>query len=192
VPKPSQPGQQASAPPIVALTGFMGAGKSSIGHALAALLGWAFFDLDHEIELHQQAPIRELFRRHSEPQFREIETEALRRILHQVSAPTVVALGGGTFIQTVNVELLRNYGARVVFLEAPVDEMFDRCRAENPHSTENLRPLAADPEAFRTLYEERRPQYRTAGLTVSTSGKTAEESATEIAVSLQLGTNQRQ
>jgi shikimate kinase len=81
---------------------------------------------------------------------------------------------------------------RVVFLEAPVDEMFERCRAEDPHSTENLRPLAANPDAFRALYEERLPQYRTAELTVSTAGKTAEESAKEIAVSLQLGTNQRQ
>jgi shikimate kinase len=191
MPKPSQPGQQASPPPIVALTGFMGAGKSSVGHALAALLGWTFFDLDQEIELHQQAPIGELFRRHGEPQFRQIETEALDRMLHRVAAPTAIALGGGTFLQTANVDRLRSAGARVVFLEAPVDQMFQRCRPTNDASTENLRPLAADPNAFRALYAERLPQYRTAELTVSTAGKTAEESAKEIAVSLQLTTNRR-
>lgn len=183
--------QTPAARQIVALTGFMGAGKTSVGRALAARLGWAFFDLDHEIELHQQAPIRELFRRHGEPQFRKIETEALRQMLHQVSAPTVVALGGGTFIQMSNVDLLRNSGARVAFLETPVEQMFERCRPENPHSTEDLRPLAADPDAFRALYAERLPQYRTAELTVSTVGKTAEESAREIAEGLQLTTSGR-
>jgi shikimate kinase len=179
--------EQKPAPPIVALTGFMGAGKTSIGHALAALLGWDFIDLDHEIELHQKAPIRELFRPNGEPQFREIETEALRRMLHQVSAPAVIALGGGTFIQTANVELLRSSGARVVFLEAPVEQMFERCRPADHASAENLRPLAADPEAFRALYLERLPQYRTAELTVSTADRSAEDSAREIAESLHLG-----
>ena len=178
--------EHAPATHIVALTGFMGAGKTSVGRALAALLGWAFFDLDHQIELHQKAPIRELFRRHGEPQFREVETETLRRMLQQVSAPTVIALGGGTFIQTANAELLRSSGVRVVFLETPVEHMFERCRPESHASTENLRPLAADPEAFRALYAERLPQYRTADLTVSTAGRTADQSAKEIVERLQL------
>ena len=167
----------------------MGAGKTSVGRALAALLGWAFFDLDHEIELHQNAPIRELFRCLGEPQFREIETEALRRMLHQVSAPAVIALGGGAFIQAGNAALLRSSGSQVVFLETPVEQMFERCRPESHASTENLRPLAADPEAFRALYAERLPQYQTADLTVSTAGKTADESAREIAASLHLWAN---
>lgn len=164
----------------------MGAGKTSVGHALATLLGWAFVDLDHEIELHQNAPIRELFRRHGETQFREIETEALRRILSEVSASTVIALGGGTFIQTANVELLRDSRAQAVFLETPIEQMFQRCRLENHASTENLRPLAADPDAFRTLYAERLPRYRTADLTVGTAGRTPEENAYQIAARLRL------
>lgn len=98
----------------------------------------------------------------------------------------VIALGGGTFIQAGNAELLRSSGARVVFLEAPVEQMFERCRPVSGASTENLRPLAADPEAFRALYAERLPQYRTADLTVSTEGETADESAREIVENLQL------
>jgi shikimate kinase len=164
----------------------MGAGKTSIGHALAARLGWAFVDLDHEIELQQKAPIREIFQRHGEAHFREIETKTLRSLLAQVSAPTVIALGGGTFIQPANVALLRNSGARVVFLETPVEQMLHRCCSESRCATENLRPLAADPEAFRALYEERLPQYRTADLTVSTADKSAEEIAREIADALPL------
>ena len=69
--------------------------------------------------------------------------------------------------------------------------MFERCQSESRAATENLRPLAADPDAFRALYRERLPQYRTADLTVSTAGKAAEESAREIAERLQLKTGGR-
>ncbi len=173
---------------IVALTGFMGAGKTIVGHALAARLGWALVDLDHEIELQHKAPIREIFRDNGEAHFRAIETAALGSLLAQVSAPTVIALGGGTFLQPANVALLRNSGARVVFLETPVDQMLQRCCPPSQSLAENLRPLASDPEAFRALYAERLPQYRTADVTVSTAGKTAEENAKEIADRLGLGT----
>jgi len=183
----SQSGHRTSAPQIVALTGFMGAGKTSVGQALAGILGWAFVDLDAEIELHQKMPIREVFRLRGEPQFREIETEALRRTLHQVSSPTVIALGGGTFVQACNADLLRDSGARVVFLETPLEAMLERCRIGTPSSTENLRPLAADADAFRALYGQRLPSYRKADLTVNTAGRTAGENAREIATRLRLG-----
>lgn len=189
---PSQPGPKLPAPRIAALTGFMGAGKTSIGHALAALLGWAFVDLDHEIELRRKAPIREIFQRQGEAHFREIETKTLRSLLAQVSAPTVIALGGGTFIQPANVALLRNCGAHVVFLKTPIEQMLHRCCSQDNSSPENLRPLAADPEAFRALYAERVPQYRTADLTVSTADKSAEETAREIARRLRLGASRSQ
>ncbi len=178
---PPQTGKPVSAPRIVALTGFMGAGKTCIGQALAALLGWSFVDLDHVIELQQEVAIREIFQRQGERRFREIETEVLRRTLEQVSSPTVIALGGGTFVQACNADLLRNSGARVVFLETPTELMLQRCCVGEPSSAENLRPLAADPEAFHALYAQRLPQYRTADLTVSTAGRTAEENAREIA-----------
>ena len=170
----------------------MGAGKTIVGHALAARLGWAFEDLDRRIELQHNAPIREIFRDNGEAHFRIFETEALRSLLAPVSAPTVIALGGGTFLQPANVALLRNYGARVVFLETPLEQMLQRCCSQNNSSSENLRPLAADPEAFRALYAERLPQYRTADLTVSTTGKTAEESAREIARRMRLSARRPQ
>ncbi len=182
----SQSGQKPSAPRIVALTGFMGAGKTNIGHALATLLRWSFVDLDHEIELQQKKSIREIFRLQGESRFREIETETLRRVLEQVVASTVIALGGGTFVQAGNVDLLRNFGVRVVFIETPIEQMLQRCLMEMQSSGENLRPLAADPDAFRELYAQRLPQYRNAELTVSTTGKTAEENAREIASRLRL------
>ena len=178
---PPQTGKPVSAPRVVALTGFMGAGKSCIGQALAALLGWSFIDLDHVIELQQEATIRQIFQCQGERRFREIETEALRRTLEQVSSATVIALGGGTFVQAGNADLLRNSGARVVFLETPTELMLQRCQTGMQSPGENLRPLAADPDAFRALYAQRLAQYRTADLTVSTAGRTAEENAREIA-----------
>ena len=55
-----------------------GRGKTSIGSALAALLGWSFADLDQEIERQQDQPIREIFGMRGGPEFREIETKALQ------------------------------------------------------------------------------------------------------------------
>jgi shikimate kinase len=182
----SQSGLEPSAPRIIALTGFMGAGKTSIGSALAALLGWSFADLDQEIERQQNKPIREIFRMRGEPEFREIETSTLQRMLEQVSGPTVIALGGGTFVQLENVDLLRNSSTSVVFLETPLDEMLERCAVGGESPEESVRPLASAPDAFRELYAQRLPQYRTADLTVSTAGKTAEDNAREIALRLEL------
>ena len=132
-------------------------------------------------------PIRDIFRIHGEPQFRAIETATLRRALAEVSSPTVIALGGGTFIQAANAELLRNADAQVVFLEPTIEEMLERCRVETQSSTENQRPLAADPDAFRALYEQRFPQYRKADLTVNTAGASVEENARKIADNLHFG-----
>ena len=176
--------REGSAPRIVALTGFMGAGKTRIGRALAALLRWEFVDLDYEIEVREKLAIREVFRIHGEPRFREMETAALRHVLAEVISPTVVALGGGTFVQATNVALLRDAGARVVFLEPTVEEMLARCRIESQSAQDNARPLVADPDAFRALYAQRLPHYRKADLTVNTAGNSVEDNARRVAASL--------
>jgi shikimate kinase len=170
---------------LVALTGFMGAGKSTVGQALALLLGWKFLDLDDEIERRQKQSIRDVFRSFGEARFREIETIALGDALGTVSSPTVIALGGGTFIQTPNVTLLKGSAAIVVFLETPVEELFNRCRT-TVSPEENIRPLAADPDAFTALYERRLPQYRRADLVITTAGKSGEDIAAEIVSALRL------
>ncbi len=181
-----QAGQQRERPDVIALTGFMGAGKTTVGRALASLLDWSFLDLDYEIELSQKLPISELFHLHGETGFREIETDALRSVLQQASRPTVIALGGGTFVLPANAELLRRRGARVVFLEFDIDELFQRCRAAHQHLPSNPRPLVATPEAFHALYTQRLPYYRTADITVNATGKEVEVLARAIALNLQL------
>jgi len=174
------------AAPILALTGFMAAGKSTAGRMLAATLKWQFIDLDSEIERRAGRSIREIFSVDGEDRFRELEAEALRAALEDTSGPRVIALGGGTFIQPGNAELLRHRGARVVFLELPLEQLFQRCRGMCEGSDRNPRPLAESEEAFAALYAQRLPSYRQADLVVDAEEKTPEQIAREIARSLRL------
>ncbi len=173
-------------PAVVFLVGFMGAGKTSVGHALALKLGWRFLDLDHRIETQAGQTIAEIFQASGETEFRRAETAALRELLDELrqDAAAVVALGGGAFIQAENARLLWEFGAPVVFLDAPVEELRRRCRHVGA-----ARPLFADENQFRQLYEARRSGYMAAGLRVETSGKTVLQVATEITQQLGLGGN---
>ena len=163
-----KPGKPVPFPQIVALTGFMAAGKSTVVRTLGNLLGWISCDLDYEIECREKLRVREIFERHGEPGFRELETDALHTVLESASAPTVIALGGGTFVQPQNADLLH------------------RCRAASARCPDNPRPLAEDADAFYALHAQRLPSYRRAGLIVNAGPKTAEQIAREIVALLRL------
>jgi shikimate kinase len=180
----SSPGDSLSSHPIVALAGFMGSGKTSTGQALAELLGWDFVDLDAEIEAQEGMPVRSLFQQRGEMAFREVEHSLLRRCLTDRQRPTVLALGGGAFVQANNVAMLRGSDVLTVFLETPLEDMLQRCGVEAGPEPGNPRPLAADASEFRALYEQRLPYYRAAPVTISTSGKTVAEVAQDIAKNL--------
>ena len=183
--KPAESGRPKHLP-IVALTGFMAVGKSTVGRVLGSLIHWNYIDLDCEIECHSHMRIHEIFTMQGERRFREIETDALQRVLKHASTPTVVALGGGTFAQQENAALLLSHNAHVVFLELGVEELLERCRCARERAPQNPRPLADNPDAFRKLYVQRLPSYRQAELTVRTKGKSAEQVAREIAATLHL------
>ena len=169
----------------------MAAGKSTVARALGTLLRWNSFDLDFEIERREKLSVREIFERHGEAHFRQLETDALRVILSQAAEPTVIALGGGTYIQPENVQLLRRHEAQIVFLEVEIELLLERCRAASARTVENPRPLARDPEAFRALYAQRLPLYRQAHLTLNTASNSIEQTARQIAAALQLRTAAR-
>lgn len=76
------------------LIGFMGAGKSRLGHLLAARLGCPFIDLDHRLEAAEGRSIREIFASAGEAGFRAAERDCLHSLQHEM--PAVVATGGGT------------------------------------------------------------------------------------------------
>jgi shikimate kinase len=152
---------------LVCLAGFMGSGKTTVGRMLAAQTGCRFVDLDERIEDAAGIPIREFFERHGEPPFRELESETLERVLGEIAGggeAAVVALGGGTFVQPRNQELLRSAGALVVWLDCPIEDLIRRC------ATMTHRPLFRDESSLRQLYEQRLPSYRSADARVESSG----------------------
>src|SRR3984885_6827604 len=145
------------------LTGFMGAGKSTIGRLLAARLNWQFLDLDAHLEARAGATIPQLFERHGEAHFRPPETAAPASPLGH--NPSVRAPGGGTPEELTNRLLLEQTPATfTIFLDAPFPALFDRCILQD-----TPRPVLADPEAAHTRYTTRHPLYkRLAGLTIDT------------------------
>jgi len=171
---------------LIALTGFMGSGKSSVGRALASLLGWSFVDLDGEIEREQGRKIREIFAGEGEAAFREIESVCLREVAANVQRPVVLATGGGTFVQSANAELLRAEGALVVFIHATPETLLNRCSVET--GEQGVRPLAQNRDEFMRLYEQRLPVYRTANFSVNSDGKSPEAVAREVVDLLNLAT----
>ena len=102
----------------IILTGFMGAGKTTVGRKLASRLGYYFLDTDAYIEEQQGCKIAEIFRYGGEESFRDLETKLLQHLLQLQN--TVVSTGGGMVLRTENRELLRRIG-RVVYLK--VDEL---------------------------------------------------------------------
>ncbi len=173
------PANRSSGRPLSALVliGFMGAGKSSVGRQLAADLGWGFIDLDDRIVARESRSIPEIFRESGEVAFREMETRALRQVLGEVLAGcrAVVALGGGAYAELENELLIGQAGLPVVFLDAPLSELRERCRL-----AAEARPLFQDQERFESLYGIRREHYLRATFRVDTTGKQIEAVAREI------------
>jgi shikimate kinase/3-dehydroquinate synthase len=133
----------------LALVGFMGAGKSTLGREVAGRLDRPFADADEAIEAAAGRSIPELFADEGEEGFRARETGAVRALL--AGPPAVLALGGGAVTRAETRALLA--GARVVLVDVPVDVAWERVRDSD-------RPLAQDEAKFRRLYEERLPVYR--------------------------------
>ena len=134
----------------VALVGFMGAGKSSLGAEAAGRLGRPFLDLDLELERELGMTIAEIWAERGEPAFRELEEELTVEALAD-PVPGVLALGGGAILSERVRESLRDR-ALTLLVDVEVEEAWRRVR-------ESDRPLAADEERFRVLYEEREPLY---------------------------------
>jgi len=161
----------------VALIGFMGAGKTTVGRALARRLRWPFYDLDDLIEQRERQTVAQIFASSGEPGFREAESAALRTLLQETAATgdLILALGGGAFVQEQNRLLLEHAGVITVLLEAPLEELRRRCQSEH-----KVRPLAREQERFAELFAARQAGYHRAQLRVQTLNKPVEQIAAEI------------
>ena len=148
--------------PAIYLVGFMGTGKTTLGRALALHLGWHFVDLDEEIEREQNTSIAAIFDGRGEKEFRRLEREAIAHWVERIERgiPTVIALGGGAFVQPENFEMLENNGI-CIWLDCPFEIIAERIPADD------VRPLARDPQALRKLYEERRERYNKADFRIA-------------------------
>lgn len=147
------------------LTGFMGCGKTTVGHVLAQRLGWEFVDLDHAIVEEAGMSVKEIFAAHGEPYFRELESRVLVRIA--AGSGQVVSTGGGAVIDRGNRAVMHEYG-RIVNLSADVQTILARVRGNNE------RPLLADApsiDKISTMLKAREEFYADADLRIDTTGK---------------------
>jgi shikimate kinase len=162
------------------LTGFMGAGKSTVGRELASRLGWPLIDLDEEIERRAGLSVREIFSRDGEGEFRRIERELLGECIAR--DPLIVATGGGTLADPDNLEAAKSAGT-VVWLNPSFATLVARI---GPLGKAD-RPLFRDEASAFDLYRERLRFYRAADLTVDVdAAATPAELASRIVMCLKL------
>lgn len=155
-----------STPPRLALVGFMGSGKSTIGRLLAVRLDVPFVDLDEELEA-GGLTIAEWFVRHGEASFREAERAALQRACARLrERGGVIALGGGAFEDARSRAELAAC-ARTLWLDAPLEVLVERIRGDSS------RPLASDAATLARLHAARLPTYSLADLRIDARGPAA-------------------
>lgn len=162
---------------IIALSGFMGSGKSSVGRELAARLGWKHIDLDSYIEQKMGRTVSGIFGDGGEERFRAIELEALRDVvvMNEVAGgDAVLSLGGGTATLKTARELLQNH-TKCVYLQTDLDTIFKRIGTRS-----RTRPLFNDKYRIEALLDERRPLYESSEYRIRTDGRTPSEIAGEI------------
>jgi shikimate kinase len=151
----------------IIVVGFMGCGKTTVARALAQRLGCAMVDLDSFIADREGRSPAEIIAQDSEPQFREIETKALRVVLEE-NAARVIALGGGAWMIEANRALAEKHDCLTVWLDAPFELCWERIQASR-----TIRPLAPDRPTAENLYHDRRVSYGISELRVEVRSDSA-------------------
>lgn len=166
----------------IALIGYRGTGKSSVGSLLAERLGWRLADTDRLIESDRGESIASIFARGGEELFRACETEALLS-LEKENQPLVIATGGGLPLREENRAILRRLAPdRIVLLSASPETIARRMAADK--KTAETRPPLTDlsfEEEIKAVLARRTPIYTAlADLTIETEGISPEEIAQRI------------
>jgi shikimate kinase len=156
----------------VAIVGYMGSGKTTVGRVLARTLGWEFVDLDRTIAKESGCGIPEIFAHSGEEHFRDLEQRALLAALGG-GRERVVACGGGIIVRAENRDKLKE--SLTVFLSEDLGVLYGRTRGPR-------RPLrAGSRQEFERRFAARLPFYKeVADLVVSVRGRPPEEVAKEI------------
>ena len=162
---------------MIALTGFMGSGKTTVGKVLADFLGCPFMDLDDLVVKKAGKSIPDIFAQDGEPAFRQLEAQVLRKTVEKYAESTaVLALGGGAVLAPSSAALLHEKTV-CIYLRASLETLLTRLEGETAG-----RPLAdaslADRLAAReSIYE------KTAHVVIDTDGLSPDEVADEIIIS---------
>lgn len=163
------------------LTGFSGAGKSTVGAVLAKKLNWAFLDTDRLIEQSAGMPVSEIFSTQGEARFREIESQVIQA--NGFSPKTVIALGGGA-LQNPTVLSQTQKTGKLVFLKTKSSTLLKRLQS-SPEPRPLLHPLGE--QSIQALLSRREATYQKAGFQVETDDLSPSEIAEQIVKSIQLG-----
>jgi shikimate kinase len=161
----------------IGLIGFMGSGKTTVGEALAAAIGWNFIDTDSVIEKRTGKPIHRIFKEDGEEHFRDLEAE----VVHEVCLldSVVISFGGGVLIKPTNAAMITE-NTVVVLLKVSIDTVDSRT------SSDHNRPLLELENTFRreritSLLAEREKQYKEAAdIVINTDVLSINEVVTEI------------
>lgn len=160
----------------IALIGFMGTGKTTVGRVVAEKMGMEFIEMDSLIERMTGKPVPRIFEQDGEPRFRELEVEVTRQVSAQNGV--IVSCGGGVALNKINVDCLKRGGALLVLLTASPETICRRLENDGE------RPLlkVADPMArIRELLSAREPFYeQAADVAIDTTGLGADDVAAKI------------
>ncbi len=159
----------------LALIGFMGTGKSSVGRAVADVLRFAYLDTDQLIEAAAGMSISNIFSSRGEDVFRQMESAVVKEL--ESRRKTVIATGGGLPVNPANLTSLKTH-ALVVCLWATPESIYERVR-DHSH-----RPLLNEPdplEKIRQLLAAREPYYRQADVLVNSEMRSVREVAAHVA-----------
>ena len=160
----------------LALVGLRGAGKSTLGNALASELRCPFVELDREIELEAGISLSEVFLLYGQTGYRRIEQRCLDRVI-QANDKMVISAGGGIVSESATYNLLL-LNCFTVWVRASPEEHMARVVAQG-----DLRPMQGNTEAMQDLnriLKAREPLYRKADVTLDTSGESAEQSLNKL------------
>jgi shikimate kinase len=158
----------------LALIGFMGTGKSSVGRLVADQLHFDYLDTDEMIQSRAGRTIADIFKKDGEPAFRKLEQQLVNELAARKR--TVISTGGGLPANPVNLASLKTH-ALVVCLWASPEKIWERVR------NQTHRPLLCDPNPrlkIRELLAAREPFYRQADVLINTDLRSAREAAQQV------------
>ncbi len=159
---------------MIVLIGFMGAGKTTVGHLLSERLGLPFIDSDLVIEQRTGRAVREIFAEDGEPAFRDLERRIVAELIDGPEA--VLALGGGAAEHQETSTRLKT--AQVIHLTVGYGEAMLRVAGDQ------YRPLLSRPD-LESLYRRRLSLYQgVATLTVATDGRRPEAVSQDVLAQL--------